>query len=257
MKITTILLVLSLAAYGCKAKEQKESHQSQQVQTADEQLAQEPKQDSLYYHIKRAADLKNEVLLILLHGYGSNEEDLMGLSEVFPENYTIVSPRATYMLQPGAYQWYQSNSVNGKYDGDTAQLKTSRDLIGHLVTKLQKNLSIEPERTFIAGFSQGANMSYQVGLMISGLCNGVGIFSGTLLESGKAGIIKNKNTGLGIFVGHGTKDNRISYDAASQSVNWLKERHFNTDFHAYQQMTHSISEREISDFVEFIQRRLR
>ncbi|GHG48039.1 phospholipase [Sinomonas cellulolyticus] len=45
-------------------------------------------------------------LIVLFHGYGSNEADLMGLAGYFPEKFTVASLRAPQVLAPGAYQWF-------------------------------------------------------------------------------------------------------------------------------------------------------
>ncbi|MDQ4490430.1 dienelactone hydrolase family protein [Sinomonas sp. ASV486] len=45
-------------------------------------------------------------LIVLFHGYGSNEADLMGLAGYLPEEFTVVSLRAPQTLAPGAYQWF-------------------------------------------------------------------------------------------------------------------------------------------------------
>jgi phospholipase/carboxylesterase len=45
-------------------------------------------------------------LIVLFHGYGSNEADLMGLAGYFPEEFTVASLRAPQVLAPGAYQWF-------------------------------------------------------------------------------------------------------------------------------------------------------
>src|SRR5277367_1789279 len=44
-------------------------------------------------------------VIILLHGYGSDEKDLFELRNLFPENYLIIAARAPYTLPHGGYQW--------------------------------------------------------------------------------------------------------------------------------------------------------
>ncbi len=208
--------------------------------------------NSLLYKIKEATDKQNEILLVLLHGYGTNENDLFQLSRFFPDNYTIVSPRATFTLRPGSYQWYQSMSHGQNFDGRKEDLDKSQQMIKNLVHKMQNQLHVDASHTIIAGFSQGANMSYQMGLLYPGLCKGIGVFSGTIFNSQKEQISKVNNTSLAIFVGHGTKDNRIPYTVAELSKQWLESNNFTPKFHSYDGMSHSISPQEIQDFLLFI-----
>ena len=51
-------------------------------------------------------------LLVLLHGYGANEADLMGLAEYLPDAFTVASLRAPQVLAPGAYQWFPLMAAN-------------------------------------------------------------------------------------------------------------------------------------------------
>ncbi len=208
--------------------------------------------DSLFYKIKEATDKHSEILLVLLHGYGANEDDLFQLSRFFPGNYTIVSPRATFTLRPGSYQWYQSMIQGQSFDGKKEDLDKSQQMIKELVVRMQRQLHINASHTIIAGFSQGANMSYQMGLLYPGLCKGIGVLSGTIFNSQKEQILKENNTSLTIFIGHGTKDNRIPYPVAESSKQWLEANKFEPEFHVYKGMSHSISPQEIEDFISFI-----
>ncbi len=208
---------------------------------------------SLFYKTRKAPNTQNEKLLVLLHGYGSNENDLFQLSRFFPDNYTIISARATFTLQPGAYQWYKSTRNGQNFDGKKDDLDMSQQKIKDLVIKMQHQYHISSANTIIAGFSQGANMSYQMGLLYPELCKTIGIFSGTIFESQKEQIQKTHNTSLSIFIGHGTLDDRIPFSAAEHSKEWLESAHFKPEFHSYDGMTHSISQQEIQDFISFIQ----
>ncbi len=213
--------------------------------------------DNLFYKIKKATNKNNEILLVLLHGYGTNENDLFELARFFPNNYTIVSPRATYTLRQGSYQWYQSKTQNLKFDGDKETLEKSQQMIKKLVTTLQNNLHIDASNTIIAGFSQGANMSYQMGLLYPELCKAIGIFSGVIFDSQKEKIININNVSLPIFIGHGTVDNRIPFSIAENSKQWLEANHFNPEFHTYEGMSHAISPQEIQDFISFISKSIK
>src|ERR1700761_8697161 len=57
-------------------------------------------------------------VIILLHGMGSNEQDLYSLLPELPQKYAIVSARAPYTLAEGSYQWFQGTLVNNRLDGD-------------------------------------------------------------------------------------------------------------------------------------------
>jgi hypothetical protein len=53
--------------------------------------------------------LDKNPLIVLIHGYGSNEEDLFSFAAELPDEYYLVSARAPYNLQYGSYAWYAIN----------------------------------------------------------------------------------------------------------------------------------------------------
>jgi phospholipase/carboxylesterase len=82
--------------------------------------------------INRKAD-KNP-LLLLLHGYGSNEADLFSFEEELPDDCYVISARAPYDLQYGSYAWYAINfDADENKFSDHEQAKASRDLIANFI----------------------------------------------------------------------------------------------------------------------------
>ncbi len=63
------------------------------------------------HHLVREPKIKKDKnpLLLLLHGYGSNEEDLFSFASELPEDYYVVSARAPYDMMYGSYAWYAIN----------------------------------------------------------------------------------------------------------------------------------------------------
>lgn len=105
-----------------------------------------------------------EGLLVLHHGRGSDERDLLGLADVLdPERRLhVVTPRAPFTLprSPG-YHWYVVPRV-GYPDHDTFQ--RGFDKLGAFHDELWQRTGVPPARTVLGGFSQGATMSYAMGL---------------------------------------------------------------------------------------------
>ena len=61
-------------------------------------------------HVSRPSTLKeNAPLLVMLHGYGSDENDLFSFASELPEELFIISIRAPYSLQPSGNAWYAIN----------------------------------------------------------------------------------------------------------------------------------------------------
>ena len=105
-------------------------------------------------------------LLVLHHGRGSDEQDLIGLADVLDpaRRLHVVAPRAPLRL-PGSpgYHWYLVPRV-GYPDPDSFQ--AARGELAAFHDELSKRTGIGPERTVLGGFSMGAVMSYALGLSV-------------------------------------------------------------------------------------------
>lgn len=113
---------------------------------------------------ERAARADPQGLLVLNHGRGSDEQDLIGLAPVLDpdERLHVVAPRAPLQLagSPG-YHWYLVPRV-GYPDPDTFHAAYRELASFH--DELWERTGIGPERTVLGGFSMGTVMSYALGL---------------------------------------------------------------------------------------------
>ena len=135
---------------------------------------------SLHY-IVREPLLKTEQppLLILLHGYGSNEQDLFSFAEELPKELLIISVRAPYEIGYGGYAWYAINfdNVNGKFS-DLKQAKISLNKIAIFIDDIKTKYNTKPNKTFLLGFSQGAILSYSLSFFYPNKVNHIIALSG-------------------------------------------------------------------------------
>ena len=121
---------------------------------------------SLKYLIKKPqSETEKAPLILLLHGYGSNAEDLFSFVGELPENAIIVSAQAPYDLQYGSYAWYaiDFDADENKFS-DLNQARISRDLIAIFIDELLQNYAIDKDQVTLIGFSQGTILSYAVAL---------------------------------------------------------------------------------------------
>src|SRR3954466_2633642 len=116
------------------------------------------------FQLERAAVAEPEGLLVLHHGRGTDERDLIGLADLLaPERrLRVVTPRAPLQL-PGSpgYHWYLVPRVGYP---DRESFEGARAALAELHDRLWEESGIAPERTALAGFSMGAVMSYAMGL---------------------------------------------------------------------------------------------
>lgn len=192
-------------------------------------------------------------LLILLHGVGSNEQDLFSLAAQLPAKYLIVSARGPITLGPESYAWYQVDFANGKPAINKEQAEKSRTTILEFIEQLKTKHQFDPQQVYLCGFSQGAIMSYSVGLTQPDKIKGIAIMSGRLLEE-VGPLIKDSAqlSGLKIFVSHGTQDNVLGVHYATESVAYLKQKGLNPTFKTYPD-GHTISAAMLKDLVGWLE----
>jgi phospholipase/carboxylesterase len=146
-------------------------------------------------------------LLILHHGRGADEQDLLPFAEILDPRRAlhVVTPRAPLRL-PGSpgYHWYLVPRV-GYPDPDT--FRAARSALAAFHDELWERTGLTNERTVLGGFSMGAVMSYALGL--SGerpQPAGILAFSGFVpTVEGWEPRLDNRE-GLPVFIAHGRND---------------------------------------------------
>jgi phospholipase/carboxylesterase len=193
-------------------------------------------------------------VIILLHGMGSNEQDLYSLVPDFPQKYAVVSARAPHTLAEGSYQWFQGTLVNNRLDGDPQQLAASRARISGFIDEVVKKYKFDPHQVYLVGFSQGAIMSYQLALTEPAKIKGIGVMSGAIFGS-FVPLIKPSPAlaHLRIFISHGQADQRIPLAYAQEADQRLKGLGLRPEFHVYPGMQHEINSAALADLVNWLQ----
>lgn len=210
---------------------------------------------SLKYKIREPKVIKDKnPLLLLLHGYGSNEEDLFSFASELPEEYFIISARAPYDLQYGSYAWYAINfDADENKFSDLEQAKTSRDLISNFIDELTSNYPIDKNNVTLIGFSQGTILSYAVALSNPDKVQRVVAMSGYLnLEIVAEDYLKNDLKNLKIFASHGTFDQVIPIDWARKAKPVLDNLGIATTYKEYP-IGHGVSPQNFYDFKKWLE----
>ncbi|HEY4277268.1 MAG TPA: phospholipase [Conexibacter sp.] len=174
-----------------------------------------------------------EGLLVLHHGRGSDENDLIGLADVFDPDRRlhVVTPRAPLTL-PGApgYHWYVVPRV-GYPDPDT--FRVGRTALAAFHDELWERTGVAPEKTVLGGFSQGSVMSYTMGL--SGdrpAPAGILAFAGFIptVDDWQPDIA-SRAVSTRVFIAHGRRDPVMMVDFARQARALLEAGGVDVDYH--------------------------
>ncbi|WP_348813483.1 alpha/beta hydrolase [Flavobacterium maritimum] len=192
-------------------------------------------------------------LLLLLHGYGSNEADLFSFASELPDEYYIISARAPYDLQYGSYAWYAINfDADQNKFSDHEQAKISRDLIAQFIDELIETYPIDTDDITLLGFSQGSILSYAVALSHPEKIKRVIALSGYVSEPILEENYRNNDfSNLGIFASHGTVDQVIPVEWARKTKPFLDNLGIESTYKEYP-VGHGVAPQNFYDFKNWL-----
>lgn len=167
---------------------------------------------------------ENPPLLILLHGYGSNELDLFSFADELDDNLLIVSARAPYEMGFGGYAWYAINlDGNNEKFSDLDEAQKSIDRIADFIETLKNKYQTAPNNTFLLGFSQGAILSYAFSFQHPNKVQHVLALSGYINHDLAPKNISDKNIQTDYYISHGSVDQVLPVDWARKAPAFLSD----------------------------------
>jgi phospholipase/carboxylesterase len=192
---------------------------------------------------------KSHPTVIMVHGRGADEEDLIGLAEYYDRRLLVLSVRAPFPFPyGGGFTWYDVGSVGTP---DPAMFRESYEKLSQFVDEALAAYPVDRSRVYLLGFSIGTVMSYALSLTRPGLFRGVIANSGYVPE-GTHLLLRWKDLGnLPYFIGHGTEDPVIPVDFARRARQLFGESNAHITYREYP-MGHQISEESIRDSSAFL-----
>ncbi len=186
----------------------------------------EKQQLQLQHNFKPASTSseKNPVI-IMLHGFGSDENDLFSFAGELPDTYSVISLKAPIPMQPYGNAWYNIyfDNTDGKFS-DTDQAIASRDLIANCIDEIIEKYNVDKDNVTLLGFSQGTILSLAVALSYPEKIKNVIGLSGYINEDIlKEGYTEKDFSNLNIYTSHGNVDQVIPVDWARKTKPFLKK----------------------------------
>ena len=220
--------------------------------------ASQENKDSLNFYtlrhlIRQPTPTENPALLLMLHSYGSNEQDLFSFASELPDELLIVSAQAPMSMGFGQYAWYTiSFGADDSKFSDIPEAIHARDLIIQFIDELQETYHFDPKRSFLMGFSQGTILSYAVTLTAPDKIKNILALSGYINDE-MIVLSKDKEElkELSFFCSHGSVDPVIP-------VEWARKLPKQLDNYAVQYVYkeyyagHGIVPNNINDFKNWI-----
>src|SRR4051812_40457662 len=171
-------------------------------------------------------------LLVLHHGRGTDEHDLLGLADVLDpqRRLHVVTPRGPLTL-PGwpGYHWYAVPQVGYP---DPGTFRTAFDALADFHDELWERTGLTPERTVLGGFSMGSVMSYSLGLAGDRPAPaGILAFSGFIptVEGWEASLADRRS--LRVFITHGRNDPIMAVELGRRAHELLEAGGLPVEYH--------------------------
>lgn len=209
---------------------------------------------SLSHHIRRP-DVHSSSpppLLLVLHGFGKNEEELIDLASQIDERYFVVSARGPITLKSDAYAWFPMNFTPTGAVFDIPDVENCRLLLLRFIDELIEAYGLERRQVYVMGFSQGAIMSSILALTepdkLAGIITICGRIPTEILPQ-----IKDftKLAALPMFIGHGTADTVIPIAQGRACRDFFENLSVKLTYREYF-MGHQVSSESIADISKWL-----
>ena len=208
----------------------------------------------LSYRIKKATQNKGpHPSLILIHGYGSNMDDLFSFANYLPEQYTIISLQAPMESPFGGGAWYSINfDSNSEKWSDNDEAKTSLVKIIDQLDYFTSTYELNPKDISLIGFSQGAILSWALLLDHPFLFRRAICMSGYINQEILQKPLSEYQDVLA-YCSHGSNDLTIPYEWAKSSIEYLKVKNPKVVFNTYPD-GHNLSQENFESFLKWIKK---
>jgi phospholipase/carboxylesterase len=195
-------------------------------------------------------------LVLLLHGYGADGNDLIGLGEHWAEllpGALFVSPNAPSICAgTGAgYEWFPlgpDRAVSRR-----AGAAMARPVLLAFLETLWERTGLGPQHTWLTGFSQGAMMALDAGLSLAAPLRGIIAFSGALIAPDEVGAGPSRATP--VLLVHGEADGVVDPESSRQAERVLREAGYAVELRMFPGLAHGISPAALDAATGFIARR--
>jgi len=208
-------------------------------------------------YLTRPSSLKEKApLLLLLHGYGSDENDLFSFASEMPEELFIISLKAPYSMQPYGNAWYAINFDAGQNKfNDNVQARESRDKVSEFIDYCLEKYPVDKANVNLLGFSQGTILSYGVALCYPEKVKNVVAISGYVNEEIIPSELNPKDySHLDFFCSHGSVDQVIPVDWARVVPKFLEANNISHVYKEYP-VGHGVSPENFYDLRKWLEER--
>jgi len=190
--------------------------------------------------------------IFFLHGFGSNMQDLYGLSQFFDKKWNCISLQASIPIQFNSWAWAEINPMNILELPQPEQMIMHYEKVIQVIRKCIDELNLDSTMVNILGFSQGASLAMYCGLNNPKMFNSVVSLCGYFPKDGiTSHIDRDQVKNVNFFLGNATNDLYIpitmARDYRDNIISFGGEPNYN-EYHS----EHTISNECLNDFIKWL-----
>ncbi len=198
---------------------------------------------------------KAKQLVVFLHGYGANGDDLLSLSDEWRDDLpdaAFVSPNAPDVCDSfaGGFQWFQIRAVDRNTIEREKQVQNVTGTLNAFLDEQLKEWGVDESKLAVAGFSQGAMMAMYAMPRRKKPCAGVIAYSGMLIDAEGLkgeGIVK-----MPILAIHGDTDSVVIPQSLEYAEKGFSDAGFNIETMMRPGLGHGIDHLGVMRSLEFL-----
>jgi len=194
---------------------------------------------------------KKYPMIIMLHGFGANMQDLAGVAPVLhPTGYVYAFPNAPEAMElaPGmiGYSW-----THPERRRDPEEDAKTRVMLNEFFREVMEQYNVEPGNAVLGGFSQGGRMAYACGLGKPDLFAGVMALSAAVFDTDPLLEQLPAERTQPVFIAHGDADMTVAVDQARMTKAFLESEGYQPVYNEYP-VGHEISRSLLSDMTTWL-----
>jgi phospholipase/carboxylesterase len=200
----------------------------------------------MIYELRRPKNMvpgKKYPALFLMHGMGSNEQNMLSLAHGLEDSFFIFSIRG-HLTQGQGFAYFTIQGF-GKPHREVFDDAISR--LATFIDYASMNEEIDQEQLFLMGFSQGAIVSMTLALTLGNKIKGIVALSGYIPPFVKEEYMINPGEQLSMFISHGEYDQILPYEWGKENLDYFTKLGVPVIFKTYQE-GHTVTEQNLRDF---------
>ena len=194
---------------------------------------------------------KKYPVIFALHGIGYNEQDMLDLVEDLKEDYILIGIRGDLSYEDGYAYYYLKGYGNPERD----LFDSSIEKLKNFIEDASNHYSIDPDRKYLIGFSQGAILSMTLALVLGDSIKGIIPMNGYIPQFVKEEYPLKSIDHLSVFLCQGAADPIFPLNIGQENYDYLREQVESVKYTIYP-TAHEISDNNKQDVVAWLRQEL-